>query len=59
MPVRVTGNVYTHFLMNDFVELLEDIPLYQRQHLIFQHNGAPPHNALNSRRFLNENFAGR
>lgn len=51
--------MYNNFLNNNLPELLEDIPLNIRQRLIFQQDGAPPHNARCVQRHLNENFPGR
>lgn len=45
MPARIDDNIYNNFLTDDLPELLEDIPLNIRQQLIFQQDGAPPHNA--------------
>jgi len=59
MPARIDGNIYNNFLTNNLPELLEDIPLNIRQRLIFQQDGAPPHNARCVRRTLNEKFSRR
>jgi hypothetical protein len=43
LPNRVTGAVYHRFLVNDLPVLLKHVPVHQRQHRGFMHDGAPPH----------------
>ena len=43
LPARLTGANYLIFLQEILPELLQDIPLGIRQHMWFQHDGAPPH----------------
>ncbi|KAJ4425821.1 hypothetical protein ANN_27447 [Periplaneta americana] len=40
---RLTGQAYTNFLENTIPHVLEDIPLINRQHIHFLHDGAPAH----------------
>ncbi|KYN04667.1 hypothetical protein ALC62_04460 [Cyphomyrmex costatus] len=42
-PPRLTGQTYAGFLENELPILLEDVPLREREELIFQHDGAPAH----------------
>ncbi|EZA60813.1 hypothetical protein X777_13646 [Ooceraea biroi] len=46
MLARLTGQLYVEFLENDLPGLLEDVPLEQRRHMLFQHDGAPPHMSI-------------
>lgn len=59
MPVRLDGNIYNNFLIENLPELLEDVPLNIRRRLIFQHDGAPPHNARCVQQTLNQKFPER
>lgn len=53
----LTGNRYLNFLQQDFAEMLDNLNLRTRAMLQwFQHDGAPPHNQLNVRNYLNLNF---
>lgn len=45
--------------MNDFDELLDEIPLNTRNLLWFQQDGAPPHYGRNVRQWLNEMYPNR
>lgn len=55
----LNGRRYLEFLMNELSIMLEDIPLATRNNLIFQQDGAPAHNAIVVRNYLNENFENR
>jgi hypothetical protein len=41
--VLLTGAVHHRVLINNLPVLLEHAPLYQRQHMWYTHDGAPPH----------------
>lgn len=41
----LTSQRYLHFLKNSLPELLEDIPILERRLMMWQQDGAPPHNA--------------
>lgn len=56
LPNRLGGGNYRTFLCDVLPELLENVPLAVRQRLWFQHDGAPPHFALNVRQYLNNVF---
>ncbi|XP_050546139.1 uncharacterized protein LOC126908268 [Daktulosphaira vitifoliae] len=47
---------YLNFLQNDILVLLEDILLEMRQHIIWQQDGAPAHNAKIVQQYLNTIF---
>lgn len=51
---NLNGNKYHDFLKNDIPILLENISLEQRLNLIWQQDGAPAHNTLAVRAYLNE-----
>jgi len=59
LPPRLTGDVYTRFLENELPALLKDIPLREREELIFQHDGAPAHFSRQARDFLNARYPGK
>ncbi|KMQ82062.1 transposable element tc3 transposase [Lasius niger] len=40
-------------------EFLEEIPLFERNNIIFQQDGAGPHNARIVTNYLNQQFPGR
>lgn len=53
----LTGDHYLHFLQNDFQDMLDNVDLATRTSLQwFQHDGAPPHNQLQVRNFLDQTF---
>jgi hypothetical protein len=56
LPNRLTGAVYHRFLVNDLPVLLEHVPLHQGQHMLFTHDGAPPHFLRAVRLHLNKTF---
>lgn len=56
---RLTGRIYLEFLENSLGVLLENIPLAIRQWMWFQHDGAPPHNTAQVRRYLDVSFPDR
>lgn len=51
---NLNGNKYLNFLKNDLPILMENIPLQQRNDLIWQQDGAPAHNTLVVRKYLNQ-----
>lgn len=53
---NLNGENFLHFLQSDFYDFLMELPLAQRQNLYFQLDGAPAHNSLIVRNFLNVNF---
>lgn len=59
LPPRLTGRIYSIFLEEVLPGLLEDIPLDIRQHLWFQHDGAPAHFSVDVQEHLNATFGGR
>ena len=59
LPLRLTGGTYRVFLEEVLGDLLEDVPLDIRRGLWFQHDGAPPHFALDVRNHLNRRFGHR
>lgn len=52
----LNGERYLNFLRTQFLEYLEDIPLLQLGQLWMQQDGAPPHNSIPVRNFLNQHF---
>lgn len=55
----LNGNRYYNFLLNELPIMLDDIPLALRSNIIFQHDGAPAHNAHIVRDYLNAQFPNR
>lgn len=47
---------FLNFLQNDLHDFFMEMPLAQRQNVYFQLDGAPAHNSLIVRNFLNANF---
>jgi hypothetical protein len=43
LPNRQKGALYHCFLVNDLPVRLEHVPLHQRQHMWFMHDGTPLH----------------
>lgn len=52
----LTTEKYNHLLRNDLEDYLDNVPLLERQALIFQQDGAPAHNANINRTYLNETY---
>lgn len=50
----LSGPRYLNFLQNQIENLLEELPLEEYRHLIWQQDGAPPHATRNVREFLNQ-----
>lgn len=59
LPDILNGASYMQFLEDNFPEFLEDIPLADRGRIIFQQDGAGPHNARVVTDYLNRQFPGR
>lgn len=59
LPDRLAGDNYLYFITERMPELLEIVPLNLRRDMVFMHDGAPPHFALNVRNFLNGQYPGR
>ncbi|XP_067204331.1 uncharacterized protein [Linepithema humile] len=59
LPAHLNGQRYAEFLENELPILLEDIPLRERETLIFQHDGAPAHYSRRVREILNDRFSDR
>jgi len=51
--------MYAEFIENQLPHLLEDIPLRERETLIFQHDGAPAHYSRRVREILDTRFRDR
>ncbi|XP_003242294.2 zinc finger BED domain-containing protein 4-like, partial [Acyrthosiphon pisum] len=47
---------YLDFLCNNLPPMLENVPLNIRENLFFQQDGAPAHNAIVVRQYLNDQF---
>lgn len=52
----LTGPRYMEFLENEIENILEELPLNQYATLIWQQDGAPPHNVVPVTRYLNEKY---
>jgi hypothetical protein len=59
LPHRLNHQNFLNFLNNDFVNLLEDIPLAILRNMWLQLDGATPHFALLVRTWLNESYPNR
>ncbi|KAL6417350.1 hypothetical protein ACFW04_012808 [Cataglyphis niger] len=55
----LTGRSYVDFLTENLPDFLEDVPLFERNEIVFQQDGAGPHNARIVTNYLNEHFPGR
>lgn len=53
---NLNGELYLQFLSTEFQAYLAEIPLALLRNLWFQQDGAPPHNTLRVRGFLNNEF---
>lgn len=52
----LTTQRYLNFLEHEFQDYLDDLPLALRARMIFQHDGAPPHNSMVVTNYLNTTF---
>lgn len=59
LPDILTGATYKEFLRENLPEFLEEVPLSERNHIVFQQDGAGPHNARIVTAYLNEQFPER
>jgi len=59
LPETLNGASYLEFLAENLPEFLEEIPLFDRNRIIFQQDGAGPHNARIVTNYLNQQFPGR
>lgn len=59
LPDILTGRTYVDFLTENLSDFLENVPLFERNKIIFQQDGAGPHNARIVTNYLNEHFPGR
>jgi len=59
LPAHLNGRTYAYFIENQLPHLLEDIPLQERETLIFQHYGAPAHYSRRVREILDTRFPDR
>lgn len=59
LPPRLTGQAYLEFLRDTLPPLLEDVPLADRQRMLYQHDGAPAHFSRNVRELLDRMFPDR
>lgn len=62
-PFFFEGNLnsqhFLQFLMNEFTNTMDELPLAERAHVIFQLDGCSIHNAVIVRAWLDENFPNR
>jgi hypothetical protein len=59
LPDILTGQTYVEFLRENLPDFLEEVPLFERNKMFFQQDGAGPHNARIVTNYLNEQFPGR
>ncbi|RLU25143.1 hypothetical protein DMN91_003235 [Ooceraea biroi] len=59
LPETLNGASYMEFLMENLPDFLEEVPLINRNKIVFQQDGAGPHNARIVTNFLNQQFPGR
>lgn len=63
LPLRLNGESYLEFLLQELPVLLEEVPLNIRNRITFMHDGAPPHFSRPVRTHLSntfgENWIGR
>ncbi|KYM80430.1 hypothetical protein ALC53_09121 [Atta colombica] len=59
LPPRLSAQAYGEFLENDLLVLFEDVPLHNRQTLIYQHDGAPAHFSRRTKQILDARFPER
>lgn len=56
---NLNGLRYLHFLENDLIQLMEDIPIAERQGIWWQQDGAPPHNSQVVTEYLDRTYPNR
>jgi len=59
LPETLNGASYLEFLAENLPEFLEEIPLFDRNRIIFQQDSAGPHNVRIVTNYLNQQFPGR
>lgn len=59
LPDILTGQTYVELLRDNLPDFLEEVPLLERNKIVFQQDGAGPHNARIVTNYLNEHFPGR
>lgn len=59
LPDNLNGEAYEDFLRNSLYELIENVPLETRRHLVFQHDGCPAHFRITVRQYLNHQYPNR
>lgn len=59
LPQVLNSHIYAEFLEEKLPELLEDIPLDDRQAIFYQHDGAPAHTARIIDELLQRKFGNR
>lgn len=56
LPDIINSENYLSFLHDTYQIILDEVPLSVREHIIFQHDGAPPHCGSQVRQWLNRTF---
>jgi len=59
LPDVLTGERYVELLRENLPDFLEEVPLLERNKIVFQQDGAGPHNARIVTNYLNEQFPRR
>ncbi|KAL6416511.1 hypothetical protein ACFW04_011756 [Cataglyphis niger] len=59
LPDIFTSQIYIEILKDNLPDFLEEVPLLERNEIIFQQDGARPYNARILTNYLNEQFPGR
>ncbi|XP_011687036.1 PREDICTED: uncharacterized protein LOC105449477 [Wasmannia auropunctata] len=59
LPDTLNSVSYLEFLQENLPDFLEQVPLERRNQILFQQDGAGPHNARIVTNFLNQRFPGR
>lgn len=59
LPDYLNGESYEYFLRNHLFELLDDVPLVNRQGMIYQHDGCPAHYRRTIRELMDQWFPNR
>jgi len=58
LPDILTGQTYVDFLRENLPKFLEEVPLLERNKIVFQQDDAGPHSARIVTNYLNEQFPG-
>ena len=59
LPDILNSETYLEFLRDNLPDFLEEIPLFERSKIVFQQDGAGPHNARIVTDYLNQQFPRR